>query len=342
MRYYLSRDGHPQGPFTVEELAPRVAAGEIGAATWVCPEGAQTWRSLVAVPELSTLISPSPAAPPTVSSPMPYGGGPLPRFSVGDALRLGWLLLGRRYGLLLLLSLIVFASGALAGIPQQIDQFLHPPTLGAGWQTYVLQPYTRPGTWMTLALNFIVTYPLLLGAMLAAVAVARGERTDVGTVLLPYRRFGHVVLVYLMIALVNLVLAGILVGAVVAAWTGAGAGGTPLLVGAWIGMGIIAVGWWILMLWLTARLWPAILIVADRLYPSIGPFEALRRSWRETRPFQGGLMVVALVVMLLATASALACLVPIFFFGFPFMVATFGVAYAMIFRGAEMGTERAL
>ena len=68
--------GGSEGPFGIDELRERIAAGHIDHTTLVWSDGMSDWQPLASVPELATLVrTPGPAPPPAYAGPPPYRPG---------------------------------------------------------------------------------------------------------------------------------------------------------------------------------------------------------------------------------------------------------------------------
>ena len=81
-RWWLSVDGQPTGPLTLDELGSRLRSGEVSPRDLACAEGKTEWQPLGSIPELSSVITPPPAPPPpppgTGAAPPQGGYAPYP------------------------------------------------------------------------------------------------------------------------------------------------------------------------------------------------------------------------------------------------------------------------
>lgn len=83
--WIASPGGTPQGPFTAEQIRDQARTGRLPADAQACLEGAEAWRDVRSIPEISGPGGGSPAAsPPAYGGPMPGAasmGAHLPKVS---------------------------------------------------------------------------------------------------------------------------------------------------------------------------------------------------------------------------------------------------------------------
>jgi hypothetical protein len=126
----IGADGNEYGPITAEQLRQWIAEGRANAQTRVLLEGTSEWKPLSAFPEF--MVS-APAAPPTLSSPMPVAGSNAEGLVAGPAIALivvavlGFLIQAARLIWLLAFSAEAVSRMQMQGQPQWANMFVSGP-----------------------------------------------------------------------------------------------------------------------------------------------------------------------------------------------------------------------
>ena len=160
----IGGDGREYGPVSTDQLRDWIADNRANGQTLVQAEGSTEWQPLSSIPEFAESLrlgtvppalaedAGSSAAPPTeLASDTTPGEG---RLDVGSSLGHGWALLGRRAGLLL-------GATALVWMLTTLSAFL--PLIG-------------------FPISIAITGPLFGGLMLVYLRAGRGEETQIGDV----------------------------------------------------------------------------------------------------------------------------------------------------------------
>jgi hypothetical protein len=189
--------------------------------------------------------------------------------------------------------------------------------------------------------GFGVQLPLGVGAFLIAIRIARGELPGVMEMFHGYRRlpaqWGAVILQYLASMPLYAVSALLLVLATVlfvfpstlqetapAMKVGAAAVGGVLIL---VSLPVFAVATWI-----AVRMTFCVLAVVDPGMGGLGPIAAVGSAWRISKGNVFGLIGLFMIVFVIAMATALCCIVPLFVIGLPTIFALFAAAWLLLMR----------
>ena len=345
--YVLDSSGEaprPDGPFPVEHLAKLAASGALNVSSMVARAGSDRWVAAGDDPELAGIFR---SAPPTESfAPSGAAGLATPAFaapieasySFGNAFDLAVRTLKSQWGPLVLAGLVTLAAYTVIGAPQWImqaaseasrdDDFKMRMGLGGGCFGFVV--------------NILIGGPLLAGIALCGANAVAG-RGNVADLFLGFRRYGQVLLAYLLLMAISSGVAFVVyLGAILAALAMGFATGAASNVGVGISVGILAavsVGV-ALGLLATALVFVRVIfvpvLVADTSLGSIGVMDALRINWQATRGLGWSLMALFVVVSMLVAASLLLLCVGYVLLGLPLAIAALGAVYTMLFRRGAM------
>lgn len=345
--YVLDSTGaepRPEGPFPFEHLAKLAASGAMSASSMVARAGSDRWIAAGEDRELAGLFR---GAPPTEHL-APSGSASLAApgfaassasaYSFGAAFELAIATFKSQWGPLVLAGLVAVAVYAAIGAPQWIMQAAGEASRDEGFAGLM----TLIGGCFGLVANLLVGGAMLAGMTLCGANAVAG-RGNVADLFLGFKRYGNVLLAWLLVAAISmgatLVIylgAGIAVVVVVFATGAASSGPAPVLsvlVPALIVGGVLAVV-------ATALVFVRILfvpaIVADAQLGSIGVMDALRLNWQATRGLGWSLMALLVVVSLIAAASVLLLCVGYVLIGVPLALASLGAVYSMLFRRGVM------
>ncbi|MGA1467693.1 MAG: DUF4339 domain-containing protein [Phycisphaerales bacterium] len=344
--YVLDSSGEaprPDGPFPFEHLAKLAASGALNVSSMVARAGSDRWVAAGDDPELAGLFR---AAPPTESfAPSGAAGLATPAFaapieafySFGSAFDLAVRTVKSQWGPLVLAGLVTLAAYTVIGAPQWImqaageasrdDGFTMLMGLGSGCFGFVV--------------NILIGGPLFAGIALCGANAVAG-RGNVADLFLGFRRYGQVLLAYLLLMAISAGVTfvvylsatiGFLVLAVAAGGLNSAAGVSAGIVSAVIiavALGLIATA----LVFVRIIFMPA--IVADPSLGSIGVMDALRLNWRATRGLGWSLLALFVVVSVLVAASVLLLCVGYVLIGLPLGIAALGAVYTMLFRRGAM------
>jgi hypothetical protein len=344
--YVLDSSGdspRPEGPFPFEHLAKLAASGAMNVSSMVARAGSDRWVAAGDDPELAGLFR---AAPPTESF-APSGGAGLAApgfaapieapYSFGNAFDLAVKTVKSQWGPLVLAGLVTLAAYTVIGAPQ--------------WIMLAVGEASRDDdvkSWMGLGsncfgfvVNILIGGPLFAGIALCGANAVAG-RGNVADLFLGFRRYGQVLLAYLLLMAISAGVTfvvylsatiGFLVVAVAAGGLNSAAGVSAGIVSAVIiavALGLIATA----LVFVRIIFMPA--IVADPSLGSIGVMDALRLNWRATRGLGWSLLALFVVVSMLVAASVLLLCVGYVLIGLPLGIAALGAVYTMLFRRGAM------
>jgi hypothetical protein len=345
--YVLDSSGdspRPEGPFPFEHLAKLAASGAMNVSSMVARAGSDRWVAAGDDPELAGLFR---AAPPTESfAPSGAAGLATPAFaapieasySFGNAFDLAVRTVKSQWGPLVLAGLVTLAAYTVIGAPQ--------------WIMLAVGEASRDDdvkSWMGLGsncfgfvVNILIGGPLFAGIALCGANAVAG-RGNVADLFLGFRRYGQVLLAYLLQVAISAGVAFVVyLGAILAALAVGFATGAASNVGVGISVGILAavsVGV-ALGLLATALVFVRVIfvpvLVADASLGSIGVMDALRINWQATRGLGWSLMALFVVVSMLVVASLLLLCVGYVLLGIPLAIAALGAVYTMLFRRGAM------
>jgi uncharacterized membrane protein len=179
--------------------------------------------------------------------------------------------------------------------------------------------------------QILVGTPLLLGPLYVTARLFRGEPADYKDLLVGFRRWGHVVVVTLLIHII--VYAGVIAFALAMLAAGFAPGGR---LGAIAAIGLIGIFMLCFVIWIAIRLYFAALLCADPAGPNLGIIESIRTSWDITRGHAWALFILAVAGTLIAMMSLLLLVVPFVLYGGPLLMCISGVAYALICHKAGL------
>ncbi|MGA1044181.1 MAG: DUF4339 domain-containing protein [Phycisphaerales bacterium] len=344
--YVLDSSGdspRPDGPFPFEHLAKLAASGALNVSSMVARAGSDRWVAAGDDPELAGLFR---AAPPTESfAPSGAAGLATPAFaapieapySFGNAFDLAVKTVKSQWGPLVLAGLVTLAAYTVIGAPQWImqaageasrdDGFTMLMGLGSGCFGFVV--------------NILIGGPLFAGIALCGANAVAG-RGNVADLFLGFRRYGQVLLAYLLLMAISAGVTfvvylsatiGFLVLAVAAGGLNSAAGVSAGIVSAVIiavALGLIATA----LVFVRIIFMPA--IVADPSLGSLGVMDAMRLNWRATRGLGWSLLALFVVVSMLVAASVLLLCVGYVLIGLPLGIAALGAVYTMLFRRGAM------
>lgn len=345
--WFVGRNGARSGPFTTAQLREMVSSGRLAAGDLVWREGMAAWAPCSTIPGLlgGPPLGPpeNPYAPPVSSTEFDVRSGSRAvatgsggrTYSFGNAFDVATKTFSAHWGQLVLASLATLAGFVLVAVPQWTMQIIGV----ASGDRDVMNAATMLGGCVGWIVNLLVGGHLFAGFVLAGANTVAG-RPQIADVLVGFKRYGRVLLAYMLTVLCFL---GVLVVAyvpfiacvVLAAIFGnqnenafailVGLGGLvslPLLVA-----GMVLVG---------VRVLFTSMIVADPHLGSMGVMEALRLNWATVTPGRAvSLFGFMLVVVVLMTLSLLLLCIPYLLVGMPFMLAAYGAAYALLFRGPD-------
>jgi hypothetical protein len=229
----------------------------------------------------------------------------LPEYSFENAFSRGWQSLKASYGLVLGAAMTLVGIGIAFAVAGMIFE----EALG-------FDP-------ISIAETFFVSPMLNAGMILLTAMLARGHSP-------PYAALFHGFSRYWMVFLINLVVLACIAGlglvllpGLLAMMAGSDDLGTVLL---FIG----AICFLPAAIFLHTRIGFAVVIAVDPGTNCQGVSEALRQSWRMTEKHWLSLIGLYIVLGLIAIASALLLVLPLFFFGIPLLMTVTGAAYAQL------------
>ena len=345
--YVLDSTGaepRPEGPFPFEHLAKLAASGGLASSSMVARAGSDRWIAAGDDPELAGLfrgapptefLSPSGSAGLAASGLADLGSA---SYSFGAALNLAIATFKSQWGPLVLAGLVTLAVYTVIGMPQWIMQAAGEASRDEGFAALM----AMGGGCFGLVANLLVGGAMLAGMTLCGANAAAG-RGNVADLFLGFKRYGNVLLAWLLVAAISmgatLVIylgAGIAVVVVVFA-TGAASSGPAPVLSVLVPALIVGGGLWIVA---TALVFVRILfvpaIVADAQLGAMGVMDALRLNWQSTRGLGWSLMALLVVVGLIASASVLLLCVGYILIGVPLALASLGAVYSMLFRRGAM------
>ncbi|MGA1708235.1 MAG: DUF4339 domain-containing protein [Phycisphaerales bacterium] len=344
--YVLDSSGdspRPDGPFPFEHLAKLAASGAMNVSSMVARAGSDRWVAAGDDPELAGLFR---AAPPTESfAPSGAAGLAAPGFaapieapySFGNAFDLAVKTVKSQWGPLVLAGLVTLAAYTVIGAPQWIMQAAGEASRDDGFTMLM----GLGGGCFGFVVNILIGGPLFAGIALCGANAVAG-RGNVADLFLGFRRYGQVLLAYLLLMAISAGVTfvvylsatiGFLVLAVAAGGLNSAAGVSAGIVSAVIiavALGLIATA----LVFVRIIFMPA--IVADPSLGSIGVMDALRLNWRATRGLGWSLLALFVVVNMLVAASVLLLCVGYVLIGLPLGIAALGSVYTMLFRRGAM------
>lgn len=345
--YVLDSSGaepRPEGPFPFEHLAKLAASGSLDATTMVARAGSDRWIAAGEEPELAGLFR---GAPPTEFL-SPSGSAELaaPEFataiatpySFGGAFDLAIRTFKGQWGPLVLAGLVTFAIYAVIGVPQWIMQVAGEASRDEGFAALM----AMGGGCFGLVGNLLVRSAMFAGVALCGANAVAG-RGNVADLFLGFKRYGKVLLAYLLVgaialgATIVIYLGAAIVGLVVGIAAGAAASEEAGISAAIVAAVVVAVALAVVTTALVlVRITFVPAIVADAQLGAIGVMDALRLNWQATRGLGWSLLALLVVVSLIASASVLLLCVGYILVGVPLAIASFGAVYSMLFRRGAM------
>lgn len=345
--YVLDSTGsepRPEGPFPFEHLAKLAASGGLSASSMVARAGSDRWIAAGEDRELAGLFRGAPPTEffaPSGSASLATPGFPessASAYSFGAAFDLAFRTFKAQWGPLVLAGLVAVAVYAAIGAPQWIMQAAGEASRDAGAAALM----AMGGGCFGLVANLLVGGAVFAGMTLCGANAVAG-RGNVADLFLGFKRYGNVLLAYLLVGAISMgATFAIYLGAIVAAFvvglaSGAASNG-EVAIGAALVAALIVGG--VLAVVATAVVFVRILfvpaIVADAQLGAIGVVDALRLNWQATRGLGWSLMALLVVVSLIAAASALLLCVGYFLIGVPLALASLGAVYTMLFRRGLM------
>ncbi len=327
----------PEGPFPFEHLAKLAAAGSLSATSMVARAGSDRWVVAGEDPELAGLFlnapptefltSSSSASLASASTDMPY--------TLSNAISLGVAAVKSQWVPLLLAGLVTLAIYGVIGAPQWIMQLAGEASRDDVFASLM----SLVGSCFGFVANILIGGPIVAGLAICGANAVAGHG-NVMDLFIGFKRYKQVVLAGLLVTaiclgVVGVVYLGAFIAAIVVGGVAGAASGTNAAVGAGITAGVV-VG---LALSLPAtalvlvRVYFVPAIVADASLGSIGVMDALRLNWRMTQGLGWSLMALTVIVMLIMLVSIMLLCLPYPLVGLPFMIATYGAVYTMLFRG---------
>lgn len=235
---------------------------------------------------------------------------PLPPLSLNEVMSAGHKVMAANYGVLLgctlLLMLLNFGLGMVTGI---VDMVIVGPNA-------VINPASTLG-------QILVGTPLAIGPGMLAAMRFRDGSGDINTLFIGFTRYGPVILIALLTALVSWVLTftvGMSMYAFISMRTPVG----------YVLAAIVVIVALCIMVYLYVRFWFGSLVCVDPKGPRPGAIESLATSWRMTAGRVGPLLVIGIVLGLVVFLTFIALLLPGVFYGMPLMFAVTGVLYVVM------------
>jgi hypothetical protein len=338
-----------EGPFGLERMNELAAQGRLTAESLVARVGAQAWTRAGDDPELAGAIAAAAAAgvaasdagtsapgglartaPPT--QPAEHRGLSITnaRYSLGEALRLGWQTYKRQWQSLVLCTLVFLGLNLAIQSPSIIVQAImsagmsqsNSPAVGVGAAAVL------PLSCCTWVLQIFVGLPLSVGFFYCGVQAVRGD-LKVRDCFQGFRRYWGVLGISVVCQLMStcLMIVAVVPGVVLIAVGVA----TESLPGVILGvllcilLAVTALAFFLAILYL-----PPVLVADPRMRAEVLP-GSVSIAWQIGR--NGGsasLLALSLLLSVVAVLSALFLFVPLILVGMPLMMACFGAAYVLL------------
>jgi hypothetical protein len=251
-------------------------------------------------------------------------------------LDLGWRAFLSAWILLVVASLAIIASVVPGTVIGAVGDVIHGALKAAGTDAGVLTVVWILGQVVSYGVSMLLSWPMQVGAGVAAVRASRGHTQEFGAIFAGFRRFpaavGAMFLYTLLAALVNA--PGILclylgLRSSIAAKQIVISGSE----GAWLALGLV----WttVLGLWLAGRLMIAPLRAADPDLPKVGAFAAISETWAATR----GHALAGVATMILSSIAMVVglfcCCIGVVLLGMPLWLGLQAGFYRAVFAHAE-------
>lgn len=232
-------------------------------------------------------------------------------------------------------SLALLASGIPGGVVSQVSSGIANVMRTAGASSEAVLAVTILGMVLGWVTGALIQYPVIAGAVIAAVRAQRGRMNDFGAILSGFRRFVPVVLTSLVVSVLSfapMIPALLSFGPVI--WTTMTAPGTTPdfskvnVLGAVL-FGLVGL---VAYIWIYARCSVAVARVADPDLPLIGPIDAIRFSFDATRGNTLNAIGMFILTSTIGFLSLLLCCIGIVLVGVPLGLALQAGFYRALLR----------
>lgn len=338
-----------EGPFGLERMNELAAQGRLTAESLVARVGAQAWTRAGDDPELAGAIAAAAAAGVAASDAGTSAPGGLARtapptqpaehrelsiansrFSLGEALRLGWQTYRKQWGNLVLCTLVFMGLNLLIQSPSIIAQIAMSAGMGDPNSPAMAIGATAllPLSCCTWVLQIFVALPLGASFMYCGAQAVRGE-LKVGDCFQGFRRYWGVLGISVVCQLMStcIMFAAVVPGGILLIVGIATESIAIVILGAALMMGLLMTA---LAFFLAIMYLPPVLVTDPRMRAEVLPGSMLI-AWQLGR--KGGspsLLALALMLGAVAILSALLFFVPLILVGMPLMMACFGAAYVLL------------
>lgn len=240
------------------------------------------------------------------------------------AIRLGWSSFKSSWPLLLVAVLFAGAGGIPGALIGQVGQVVSGVMRATGASPEAAGAVMVAGFVIAQLVGFLVQWPTMAGAGVAALRAQRGHANDFKSLLSGFKRFTSVVTAQFLLTVLAF---GVWIPVVVLAFGAfegmlAGSGSMPdfsrINLPAAIGAALVST---LLNFWITARLGQAAMRAADPDEPPIGGVEALRYSFALTRGHTLTAIGMLILVSTVTVLSVLLCCIGVLLVGMPLALA---------------------
>jgi len=255
---------------------------------------------------------------------------------VTRAIDLGWRAFTSAWWLLVVASLAIFASAIPGTMIGAVSNGIHGALEAMGTDAGVLTVVWLVGQAVSYGISVLLTWPMQVGAGVAAVRASRGHTQEFSALLAGYRRLptavGTMFLYTVLLGLVNapgivLILLGL--GSSIAARqiTISATEGAYLAVGlAWTT---------VFGLWIAGRLVIAPLRAVDPDLPRVGAFAAISETWAATRGHALAGVATTILSSIAMVFGLFCCLIGVVLLGMPLWLGLQAGFYRAVFAHAE-------